>query len=76
MTIKEFYLKNYPDDNLGLEINEKSTFAGLLYELLIESDIYHYIEVNDSIVRERVFRELANQIGRPYEYVYKLWNNF
>jgi hypothetical protein len=76
MTIKEFYLKNYPTDEFGLEINEKATFAGLLHEVLIESYIYDYIEVHDSIIRERIFQELANQIGRPYEYVYKLWNNF
>ena len=28
MTLKKFYLKNYPTDELGAEINSESTFGG------------------------------------------------
>ena len=73
--IKEFYLDEYPTDELGLEINEKATFVGLLNTLHEGGDVYDYIEVGDSIVRERLFEELAKQLNESYDYVYDLWMN-
>jgi hypothetical protein len=73
MTIKEYYLKNFSTDELGLEINENSTFAGILHKLLIDQCPYEYIGVSDSLVRERVFERLAEEIEMPYDFVYKLW---
>ena len=85
MTIKDFYLNNYPTDELGVELNEKATFLGLLDILntqsVDDSDdyvcgydyIYGYIGVFDSIVRERLFSELANQLNKSYDYIYQLW---
>ena len=73
MNIKQFYLENYPTDELGIEINEKANFEGLLNELFIGGDIYQYIEVVDSIIRERLFEQLSKTLERPYEYVYNLW---
>ena len=73
MKIKEFYLKNYPTDELGLEINENATFTGLLNELFTCNDVYKYISVWDSLVRERVFTELSIILNCSYDYVYKLW---
>jgi len=75
MNIKQFYLENYPTDELGIEINEKANFEGLLNELFIGGDIYQYIEVVDSIIRERLFEQLSKTLERPYEYVYNLWLN-
>jgi len=75
MNIKEFYLNTYPTDELGVEINEKATFVGLVTELFGGSDIYEYIGVGDSIIRERLFEELAKQLNKPYDYVYNLWLN-
>jgi len=37
--IREFYLKNYPTDNLGLELAETPTFAGLLNQLIVGGDV-------------------------------------
>ena len=73
MTIREFYLKNYPTDDLGLELNETPTFAGLLNQLIVSGDVYRYIGVGDSIIRERVFERLAEELGVSYDYVYNLW---
>ena len=73
MKIREFYVKNYPTDDLGKGINPKATFAGLLNELFIGRDVYEYLYVYDSIVRERVFEQLAEELGLGYAYVYKLW---
>ena len=34
MKIKQFYLNNYPTDELGVELNENTNFTGLLNELV------------------------------------------
>ena len=73
MKIREFYLENYPTDNLGLELNETPTFAGLLNQLITNSDVYRYIGVSDSLVRERLFTKLAEELNTTYDYVYNLW---
>ena len=73
MTIKEFYLNEYPTDELGIELNEKATFAGLVTQLIGDMDVYEYIGVADSLVRERLFSELAKKLDTSYDYVYNLW---
>jgi hypothetical protein len=75
MTIKEFYIDNYPTDELGIELNEKATFAGLVTQLFGDMDVYDYIGVSDSLVRERLFSELAKKLNTSYDYVYNLWLN-
>lgn len=75
MNIKEFYMNEYPTDELRLELNENATFVGLLNVLHEGGDVYDYIEVGDSIVRERLFEELSKQLNKPYDYVYDLWMN-
>ena len=73
MSIREFYLENYPTDNLGLELNETPTFPGLLNQLIVDGDVYRYIGVSDSLVRERLFEKLAEELKVSYDYVYNLW---
>ena len=73
MNIKNFYCKTYPTDELGVEINDKTTFVGLLNVLHVGSNVYDYIGIGDSIVRERLFTELAESLNAPYDYVYYLW---
>jgi len=75
MTIKEFYLKNYPSDELGNEINEDVTFIGLLWMLQTKprTDVYDFLGVFDSIIRERVFEELAKQLRLSYTTIYEMW---
>jgi hypothetical protein len=73
MTIREFYLTNYPSDDLGLELNETPTFAGLLNQLIVGGVVYRYIGVGDSVIRERLFERLAEELEVSYEYVYNLW---
>lgn len=73
MTIKEFYQSTYPSDELGAEIGGYATFAGLMDVLHRGHDVYQYLQVYDSVLRERVFEQLAEQIHEDYEYVYKLW---
>lgn len=73
MTIREFYLANYPSDDMGAGINPKATFAGLLNQLIVGGDVYEYLFVYDSIIRERLFEKLADELEVSYEYVYNLW---
>ena len=75
MNIKEFYLNNYPTDELGVELNEKATFDGMLNTLLYSNDVYEYLGVYDSIIRERLFAAAAERLNKPYDYVYNLWLN-
>ena len=72
-TIKEYYVENFPTDYLGLELNETPTFPGLLNKLIVGEDVYRYIGVTDSIVRERLFEKLADTLNVKYDYVYNLW---
>lgn len=75
MTIKNFYCENYPSDELGKEINENAHFTGLLYCLYNNRDVYNFIGVFDSIVRERVFEKLAKMLRVDYNEIYSLWLN-
>ena len=75
MLIKEFYLSNYPTDELGVELNENTNFTGLLNELFTDNDVYGYIGVGDSIIRERWFEKLSEILNCSYDYVYNLWLN-
>jgi hypothetical protein len=72
-TIKEFYLSNYPTDELGNEIHTKATFIGLFEVLDTYKDVYNYIGVHDSIIRERIFEKLANEMGTDYNEIYNQW---
>ena len=73
MTIREYYLETYPTDDLGLDLNLTPTFAGLLNQLIVGGDVYRYIGVGDSIIRERLFERLAEELNVKYDYVYNLW---
>jgi hypothetical protein len=75
MTIREFYVAKYPTDDMGDGINPTATFAGLLNQLIIGGDVYEYLNVYDSIIRERLFEGLAEELNVKYEYVYNLWLN-
>jgi len=54
-------------------LNETPTFAGLLNQLIVSGDVYRYIGVSDSVIRERLFERLAEELEVSYDYVYNLW---
>jgi hypothetical protein len=72
-SLREFYLQNFPTDDLGNEINPNATFGGMWEVLSNNEDLYEYIGVGDSLVRERVFEELARTMGVTYDTVYSRW---
>jgi hypothetical protein len=75
MNIREYYVNKYPTDELGVELNPDATLRGLFICLIDGVDIYEYIGVADSIVRERLFETIAEEWDISYDFVYQLWTN-
>jgi hypothetical protein len=73
MKIREFYLENYPTDELGIEIDPTATFGGLYQALQDYDDVYEYIGISDSIIRERLFERLSEITGNDYEEIHARW---
>jgi hypothetical protein len=73
MNIREYYLENFPTDELGNEINPTATFDGLVRVLNNYEDVYEYIGVSDSLIRERVFWNLSEITTTEYSVIYDLW---
>lgn len=71
--IRPWYMNAYPTDELGKEINPKATFMGAWMCLKEKKDIYDYLGVGDSIVRERVFGMIAKLKKCSYDFVYNMW---
>lgn len=72
MRIKEWYCSKYPDDELGEELKDDTTFYDLFYCLDRGKDVYDCI-VSDSLTRERVFCKLAEIMQCDYDYIYNQW---
>jgi hypothetical protein len=75
MNIKNYYCESFPTDELGLELDKDATLRGLFICLIDGQDVYEYIGVSDSIVRERLFEKIAEEWDISYDFVYQLWTN-
>lgn len=74
MNIRNYYVNEFPSDDLGLEINPKANFESLW--LAIRGDmVYEYIGVSDSVIRERLFEKFSQLTGHDYDYIYQEWLN-
>lgn len=73
MNIKTYYLATFPTDELGSEINPQATFEGLYVTLDKYRDVYEYIGVMDSVIRERCFERLAQIMKCEYNVIYEQW---
>lgn len=73
MKIRDWYMKAYPMDDLGASLNAGATFEGLFNTLDAHQDVYQYLGVGDSTIRERCFGKLAEIIDADYMYVYHQW---
>lgn len=70
--IKNWFQATFPEDELGEEINPAATFEELKDNL---PNVYWYLNVFDSIVRECVFSELADRMGVDYDCIRDKWLN-
>jgi hypothetical protein len=70
--IRQWYLA-YFDDDMGEEISEDASFEGLHEALHQGIDVYSYLDVCDSVIRERVFSGLSQFLDVDYKHVYELW---
>jgi len=73
LKVKNWYIKNYPTDDLGKEINDNLSFWSFYTYLFQGYNVYSVLGVGDSIVRERVFQKLAEILEVQYDFIYKLW---
>lgn len=72
-SIKEWYVKEYPNDPLGPRL--VGTFGGAMQCLLSGGDFYGYVTEADSIVREHIFSKLSKMFDVDYDDIYNLWIN-
>lgn len=71
--VRDWYMRAYPDDELGERIAPTLTFAEALRAVPSGGDFYVVLGVGDSIVREHVFKELAARAGLSYDDIYERW---
>lgn len=69
-TVKDWYKETYPTDDLGDEISDTVTFEEIAHE---PNRVYELLNVNDSLIRERVFQEISSRGKIPYDDLYKNW---
>lgn len=72
-SIRDWYTQAFPDDELGYIIDPDDTFAGAVKFMAYGGEVYEYLGVVDSLVRENVFSKIAAITGVEYEDVYDLW---
>ena len=73
MNIRDYYLTHFPTDALGTEINPHASWGGLIDVLNNQGDVYQYIGVGDSMIRERLFWGLSQITATPYNEIYAKW---
>jgi len=71
--LKDWYIENYPTDELGVEMYDDASFDDLWKGILNGEDVYEIMGVGDSIVRERLFEHLAELHGVEYGHIYDIW---
>lgn len=72
--IRDWYLKAYPEDEIGGKLNPDATFSDIFEALDTYQDVYAVMGFwADSMIRERVFKKLAEIMGVDYGYIYDQW---
>jgi hypothetical protein len=75
INVRKWYMKTYPTDELGGEIDKRISLWDV-YEYLSQGrDAYKIIGVGDSVVRERIFEKLSKVLGVDYDTIYNMWES-
>ena len=76
ISIKNWYVENYPSDDVGTTLSSTATFLDLnnLLNSNKGSQVYQLLGGDsDSLVRERCFSKLAELTGESYNSIYNKW---
>lgn len=73
--VRDWYRATFPGDDLGERINPDLTFEDLTEAVSLGDGFYDVVVVGDSVVRERLFDEIARRESVAYEQVYDAWIN-
>lgn len=71
--VRDWYIRHYPEDELGERIAPTLTFSDALRAIPSGGGFYDALGVGDSLTRERVFEELAARTGLDYDDIYEHW---
>ena len=72
--IKAWYIKSFPDDEAGQEIDDNITFEEAYHAMKMGDNFYDTVgEHIDTIIRERIFTEMSYLFRVSYDDIYKLW---
>lgn len=73
--VSDWYGKAYKGDSFGKPKNKDLTFDELADGLLSGKidDFYEAVGTGESDVREKIFQELSERTGRPYDDFYDAW---
>ena len=72
--VRDAYIKKFPDDELGLEINPRVTFKSVWNAMQKGEDFYEIVgDEIDTVIRERIFAMMSEKFHIPYDDIYDLW---
>ena len=71
--IKPWYKKEFPTDDMSDDISDTVTFRDVFECLDDYGNVYDVIGIGDSVIRERIFDELARLMHVDYDYIYEQW---
>ena len=72
--VRDAYVKEFPEDELGLEIDPRVTFKSVWSAMQKGEDFYKVVgDEIDSIIRERIFAMMSEKLHIPYDDIYDLW---
>lgn len=72
LSIREWYTDAYYHDGVGMDIFPNVTFMDIVKALNERKNVYIF-GVDDSLIRERIFEEIAARLGIKYDDIYDLW---
>lgn len=71
-SMRTYYEVWYPEDPLGVFISD-NCFMDLFEALDSYKDVYDVIGVAESVIRERLFKRLAELLCVSYDDIYEQW---